>query len=67
MIDKKQNSEQRARDQIDGLLKAAGWLVWENNVGPGIADRQYRTDISLLKRKAVFKNEGAAGSQQERS
>ena len=45
-----QNPEQAARDRVDQLLAASGWLVqslkaldW--NAGPGIAIREYQTDI----------------------
>ena len=44
------NSEQLARDQIDSKLKEAGWCVQNKNdlnfnAGPGIAAREYRTDV----------------------
>jgi type I restriction enzyme R subunit len=45
-----QNPEQIARDQIDAKLVAAGWHVQDKdkinfNAGPGIAVREYLTDI----------------------
>ena len=45
-----QTPEQRARDQIDRQLIAAGWVVQGNkainfNAGHGIAVPEYQTDI----------------------
>jgi type I restriction enzyme, R subunit len=45
-----QNPEQIARDQIDKHLKEAGWIVQSKaaidfSAGPGIAVREYQTDI----------------------
>ena len=45
-----QNPEQKARDNIDALLKQAGWVVQSKgkldlNAGLGIAVREYQTDI----------------------
>ncbi len=45
-----QNSEQKARDNIDALLLQAGWVVQHSkqmdfNAGIGIAAREYQTDI----------------------
>ena len=45
-----QNPEQSARDRIDALLAASGWIVQDKaaidfNAGPGIAVREYQTDI----------------------
>ena len=45
-----QTPEQAARDRIDGRLRAAGWHVQDKNTldfnaGPGIAVREYQTDI----------------------
>ena len=45
-----QNPEQKARDNIDALLEQAGWVVqsknkFDPNAGPGIAVREYQTDI----------------------
>lgn len=59
-----QNPEQLARDQIDRLLIEAGWQVQDKkaldfNAGPGIAVREYQTDIGpadyvmFVDRKAV--------------
>jgi type I restriction enzyme R subunit len=47
--DKNQNPEQIARDKIDSMLKAAGWIVQSKNevdlsVGRGIALREYQAD-----------------------
>lgn len=44
-----QNPEQKARDNIDALLKQAGWAVQDNkkidlNAGLGQAVREYQTD-----------------------
>ncbi|NOT68294.1 MAG: DEAD/DEAH box helicase family protein [Methylophilaceae bacterium] len=45
-----QNPEQKARDNIDALLKQAGWIVQhakkvDLNAGLGQAVREYRTDV----------------------
>ena len=45
-----QTPEQKARDNIDEMLKAAGWSVQNNkkinlNEGPGQAVREYQTDV----------------------
>jgi type I restriction enzyme R subunit len=45
-----QNPEQKARDNIDALLKQAGWVVQsarkiDLNAGPGQAVREYQTDV----------------------
>ena len=45
-----QNPEQIARDQIDERLAASGWVVQGKdtinfNAGPGIAVREYQTDV----------------------
>jgi type I restriction enzyme R subunit len=45
-----QNPEQLARDQIDLMLLASGWVIQSKNAvnmnaGPGIAIREYQTDI----------------------
>jgi len=47
---KNQNPEQIARDQIDAKLAEAGWRVQDKgkidfNAGPGVAVREYPTDI----------------------
>ncbi len=44
-----QNPEQAARDRIDQMLAASGWIVQDKNAinlnaGPGIAIREYPTD-----------------------
>ena len=50
MNDINQNPEQIARDNIDRMLRGAGWVVQDNdkidfNAGPGIAVREYQTDV----------------------
>ena len=45
-----QNPEQKARDNIDRMLRAAGWVVQDTkhinfNAGPGVAVTEYQTDI----------------------
>ncbi len=45
-----QNPEQKARDNIDALLKQAGWVVHHAkkiglNASLGIAVREYQTDV----------------------
>ena len=45
-----QNPEQVARDTIDKMLKAAGWVVQSKNevnlaAGMGVAVREYLTDV----------------------
>ena len=45
-----QNPEQKARDNIDALLRQAGWIIQsakkiDLNVGLGQAVREYQTDI----------------------
>ena len=45
-----QNPEQVARDRIDAMLEASGWKVQDKKkidfaAGPGIAVREYQTDI----------------------
>lgn len=45
-----QNPEQKSRDNIDALLKQAGWVVQsakkiDLNAGIGIAVREYQTDV----------------------
>ena len=42
--------EQEAREKIDGQLSSAGWTVqdlkrFDHNAGPGIAVREYPTDV----------------------
>ncbi|MBA2658838.1 MAG: DEAD/DEAH box helicase family protein [Nitrosospira sp.] len=59
-----QNPEQKARDNIDALLKQAGWVVQsarkiDLNAGQGQAVREYQTDIGpadyvlFVEKKAV--------------
>lgn len=50
MPQRNQNPEQLARDKIDALLEQSGWKVQDNkridfNAGPGIAVREYPTDV----------------------
>jgi type I restriction enzyme R subunit len=50
MADKNRNAEQKARDNIDTMLEQAGWRVQSKknidfNAGPGIAVREYQTDV----------------------
>jgi type I restriction enzyme R subunit len=45
-----QEPEQRARDQIDQMLRQAGWLVYDKNQGSpfdgkGVAMREYQTEV----------------------
>jgi type I restriction enzyme R subunit len=45
-----QNSEQIARDKIDAMLMASGWMVQSKkelnlNAGLGVAIREYQTDV----------------------
>lgn len=45
-----QTPEQKARDNIDRMLEAAGWVVQDKkridfNTGPGVAVRECLTDI----------------------
>ncbi len=65
MLITNQNPEQRARDQIDKLLTAAGWVVQDKktinfNAGHGIAVREYQTDIGPAD-YALFVNKRAVG------
>ena len=50
MMTENQNPEQKARDNIDALLKQAGWVVQhakkiDFNAGQGQAVREYYTAI----------------------
>ncbi|WP_246343767.1 hypothetical protein [Adhaeribacter radiodurans] len=45
-----QNPEQKARDEIDKLLTASGWIIQDKkkvnlSAGIGIAIREYQTDV----------------------
>ena len=45
-----QNPEEKARDNIDRMLRAAGWVVQDKkhidfNAGRGVAVTEYQTDI----------------------
>ncbi|MDX8409382.1 MAG: hypothetical protein R8J84_04970 [Mariprofundales bacterium] len=59
-----QNPEQLARDQIDRMLNAAGWVIQDKTAvnfttSPGVAVREYPTDVGpadyalFVDRKAV--------------
>lgn len=57
-----QNPEQKARDNIDALLRQSGWIVQDRidfSAGLGIAVREFRTDVGpadyvlFLDRKAI--------------
>jgi len=50
MAIRNQTPEQKARDNIDAMLEQAGWKVQPKkkidfNAGPGIAVREYETDV----------------------
>ncbi|SET29861.1 type I restriction enzyme, R subunit [Nitrosomonas marina] len=50
MTDKYRNPEQKARDNIDKMLRQAGWRVQDKDkinftAGPGIAVREYQSDV----------------------
>ena len=50
MVTQNQTPEQKARDNIDAMLKQTGWKVQPKknidfNAGPGIAVREYDTDV----------------------
>ncbi len=64
MYDMNQNPEQKARDQIDRMLAASGWVIQDkSNLNPnaslGVAVREYPTDVGpadyalFVDRKAV--------------
>jgi type I restriction enzyme R subunit len=60
-----QNPEQSARDRIDGMLAETGWKVQDKkaidfNAGPGIAVREYQTDIGPAD-YVLFVDKTAAG------
>ncbi len=60
-----QTPEQIARDQIDALLEAAGWVVQSKNkadihAGLGVAVREYQTDIGPVD-YALFVDKQAVG------
>lgn len=65
MPDPNQTPEQQARDNIDKLLNQAGWKVQSKNkidftAGPGIAVREYQTDIGPAD-YALFVDKRAVG------
>ena len=60
-----QNAEQRARDLIDARLAEGGWIVQHRtainfNAGPGIAVREYQTDVGPAD-YVLFLNKQAVG------
>ena len=60
-----QNPEQKARDNIDHLLRLAGWAVQSNkkidfNKGIGQAVREYQTDVGPAD-YVLFVNKKAVG------
>lgn len=60
-----QNPEQSARDRIDRMLGESGWVVQDKkaidfNPGPGIAVREYQTDIGPAD-YALFVDKKAVG------
>lgn len=60
-----QDPEQRARDQIDQMLRLAGWLVYDKNQGNifdgiGVAMREYQTDVGPMD-YALFVNAKPVG------
>ena len=60
-----QNPEQKARDQIDSLLKQAGWVVQDKkkinfSASTGIAVREYQTDVGPAD-YVLFVDKQAAG------
>ena len=60
-----QNPEQSARDRIDVMLAECGWVVQDKkaidfNAGPGIAVREYQTDIGTADYALFFDNKPAA-------
>lgn len=62
---KNQNPEQRARDNIDKLLRSSGWLIQEKNkinleIGDGQAVKEYQTDVGPAD-YVLFVNKKAIG------
>jgi type I restriction enzyme, R subunit len=65
MTDINQNPEQKARDNIDAILKEAGWKIQhakkiDFNAGLGIAVREYQTDVGPVD-YALFVDKKAVG------
>jgi len=65
MTDINQNPEQKARDQIDRMLRDAGWQVQgkssiDFSASPGIAVREYPADVGPAD-YALFVNRRAGG------
>ena len=62
---KNQNPEQRARDNIDKLLRNSGWVIQEKNkidleLGDGQAVKEYQTDVGPAD-YVLFVNKKAIG------
>ena len=65
MATRNQTPEQKARDNIDAMLEQAGWKVQPKkkidfNAGPGIAVREYETDVGPAD-CVLFVNKQAVG------
>jgi len=65
MASRNQTPEQKARDNIDAMLEQAGWKVQPKrkidfNAGPGIAVREYDTDVGPAD-YVLFVNKQAVG------
>ena len=65
MIDVNQNPEQKARDNIDVLLRQSGWHVQDKktidfNAGLGVAVKEYDTDVGPAD-YALFVDKKAVG------
>lgn len=65
MATRNQTPEQKARDNIDAMLEQAGWKVQPKkkidfNAGPGIAVREYETDVGPAD-YVLFVNKQAVG------
>ncbi len=65
MATRNQTPEQKARDNIDAMLEQAGWKVQDKkkidfNTGPGIAVREYDTDVGPTD-YALFVDKQAVG------
>jgi hypothetical protein len=67
-----QTPEQKARDNIDQMLKAAGWKVQDKkainfSAGPGIAVKEYQTDIGPADYVLLTKPPRASSRQSPRA
>ena len=61
-----QNPEQKARDQIDDMLRAAGWAVQSKKkvdlgASKGVAVREYQTDVGPPTTYCLLKPEAGRG------